>query len=51
MKKIESKKKLTLKRETVRTLTPKEQSEVAGGSGIPKHSDFWCVPTPPKAAE
>jgi hypothetical protein len=48
MKKTESKKKLTLKRETVRTLTPKEQSDVAGGSGIPKQSAFWCVPPPPK---
>jgi hypothetical protein len=49
MKKIDSKKKLTLKREAVRTLTADELGNVDGGTystGVPplKSHAFTCIP-------
>lgn len=52
MKKIDSKKKLTLKREAVRTLTADELSNVDGGTystGVPPRKTQpygFCVPPP-----
>ena len=52
MKKIDSKKKLTLKREAVRTLTADELNQVDGGTyttGLPPARTrpyTFCVPPP-----